>query len=196
MNRSATVDLIGMGVWVTSFVIQEVADDNDYITSLGERPRSGRERTFRSVQNTKRFGRKPAGKPELAKKIQQARIGKAEMEKDAAKREAEQRRNAETKRYENLITQEEAKKNTDMRLAAIAQQTNQTRAVADMATQRKEMEVMNEKVEREQKVEIARKEQQINVARGEIARKEQELEGSMVRDTTRSDIFSRWAALP
>ena len=118
------------------------------------------------------------------------------MEKDAAKREAEQRRNAETKRYENLITQEEAKKNTDMRLAAIAQQTNQTRAVADMATQRKEMEVMNEKVEREQKVEIARKEQQINVARGEIARKEQELEGSMVRDTTRSDIFSRWAALP
>ena len=95
------------------------------------------------------------------------------------------RRNAETKRYENLITQEEAKKNTDMRLAAIAQQTNQTRAVADMATQRKEMEVMNEKVEREQKVEIARKEQQINVARGEIARKEQELEGSMVRDTSR-----------
>ena len=149
-----------------------------------------------AVQNTKRNGRKTAGKPELAKKIQQARIGKAEMEKDAAKREAEQRRNAETKRYENLITQEEAKKNTDMRLAAIAQQTNQTRAVADMATQRKEMEVMNEKVEREQKVEIARKEQQINVARGEIARKEQELEGSMVRDTTRSDIFSRWAALP
>ena len=94
MNRSATVDLIGMGVWVTSFVIQEVADDNDYITSLGtprRPPRSGRERTFRSGQNTKRNGRKTAGKPELAKKIQQARIGKAEMEKDAAKREAEQR---------------------------------------------------------------------------------------------------------
>ena len=50
-----------------------------------------RERTSRSGQNTKRNGRKTAGKPELAKKIQQARIGKAEMEKDAAKREAEQR---------------------------------------------------------------------------------------------------------
>ena len=36
MNRSATVDLIGMGVWVTSFVIQEVSDDNEYITSLGK----------------------------------------------------------------------------------------------------------------------------------------------------------------
>lgn len=35
VNRSATVDLIGMGVWVTSFVIQEVADDQGYITSLG-----------------------------------------------------------------------------------------------------------------------------------------------------------------
>ena len=44
-----------------------------------------------AVQNAKRNGRKTAGKPELAKKIQQARIGKAEMEKDAAKREAEQR---------------------------------------------------------------------------------------------------------
>ena len=93
MNRSATVDLIGMGVWVTSFVIQEVADDNDYITSLGtpRRPDPAEKERFESGQNTKRNGRKTAGKPELAKKIQQARIGKAEMEKDAAKREAEQR---------------------------------------------------------------------------------------------------------
>ena len=93
MNRSATVDLIGMGVWVTSFVIQEVADDNDYITSLGEphAPDPAEKERFEAVQNTKRNGRKTAGKPELAKKIQQARIGKAEMEKDAAKREAEQR---------------------------------------------------------------------------------------------------------
>ena len=30
VNRSATVDLIGMGVWVTSFVIQEIKDDNEY----------------------------------------------------------------------------------------------------------------------------------------------------------------------
>ena len=35
VNRSATVDLIGMGVWITSYVIQEITDEKNYIESLG-----------------------------------------------------------------------------------------------------------------------------------------------------------------
>lgn len=155
VNRSATVDLIGMGVWVTSFVIQEVADDNDYINSLG--------------------------KSEVAKKKQQARIGTAEMNKDATMKEAEQERNAMVKKFENDITEEESRKNTALKVAAIEKQTNQRRAVADMAGQRKEMEVRNEQTEREQKVMIARKEQEILVATGEIERKKQELEATMIK---------------
>lgn len=50
-----------------------------------------------------------------------------------------------------------------------------------MAQPRKEMEVQNLVVEREQKVEIARKEQEILVAKGEIERKKQELEGSILK---------------
>lgn len=103
VNRSATVDLIGMGVWVTSFVIQEVSDDNEYITSLG--------------------------KAEVAKKKEQARIGKAEMDRDASNKEAEQNRNAMTKKYENAITEEEAKKNMLLKQAQIDYQTNQRTAV-------------------------------------------------------------------
>lgn len=155
VNRSATVDLIGMGVWVTSFVIQDVKDDNEYISSLG--------------------------KAEVAKKKEQARIGQAEMTRDAAIKEAEQERNSETKMFENKISEEEAKKDRLLKQAGIDFQTNQRTAVADMAQARKEVEVQNLVVEREQKVEVARKEQEIKVAKGEIERKKQELESSMIK---------------
>lgn len=42
-------------------------------------------------------------------------------------KEAEQTRNAKVKEYENEITQEEARKNTALKLAAILKQTNQRR---------------------------------------------------------------------
>jgi flotillin len=103
VNRSATVDLIGMGVWVTSFVIQDVKDDNEYISSLG--------------------------KAEVAKKKEQARIGQAEMTRDAAIKEAEQERNSETKMFENKISEEEAKKDRLLKQAGIDFQTNQRTAV-------------------------------------------------------------------
>lgn len=155
VNRSATVDLIGMGVWVTSFVIQEIKDDNEYISSLG--------------------------KAEVAKKKEQARIASAEMDKDANIKEAEQERNAQCKQFENRITEEQSRMTYDLREADNLKQTNQRKAIADMAQARKEMEVKKDVVAREQAVKEADMKQRILVATGEIQRKTQELESSMIR---------------
>jgi flotillin len=157
VNRSATVDLIGMGVWVTSFVIQEIKDDNDYINSLG--------------------------KAEVAKKKEQARIATAEMEKDANIKEAEQERNAQVKQFENRVTEEHARMKYDLREADNLKQTNQRKAVADMAQARKEMEVSKQVVEREQNVKIKETEMQIIVAEKEVDRMREQLGAEMIKPT-------------
>jgi flotillin len=69
----------------------------------------------------------------------------------------------------------------DLREADNLKQTNQRKAIADMAQARKEMEVKKDVVAREQAVKEADMKQRILVATGEIQRKTQELESSMIR---------------
>ena len=112
-----------------------------------------------------------------------ARIASAQMDKDANIKEAEQERNAQVKQFENRVTEEQSRMRYDLREADNLKQTNQRKAIADMAQARKEMGVKKDVVAREQNVVVAETEQQIRVAKGDIDRMKQELEGSMIKPT-------------
>lgn len=152
---SATVDLIGLGVWVTSMIIQAVEDVNGYKEALG--------------------------KGAIAKKVEQARIAEALNVMQGKMKEAEMHRDARVKEIQNASAENAATAQFQLREAANLKQTNQRTAIADTADRRKEMEINKTKVTREQQIAKVAKEQEIRVAHGEIKRAKQLLEGDLIK---------------
>eukprot|EP01048_Picozoa_sp_COSAG05_P019569 COSAG05_NODE_3097_length_2324_cov_31.462237_2_plen_132_part_00 len=59
------------------------------------------------------------------------------MDEDANIKEAEQERNAQVKQFENRVTEEQSRMRYDLREADNLKQTNQRKAIADMAQVRR-----------------------------------------------------------
>jgi flotillin len=159
-------DLSKMGLEVISFTIKKVMDESDYITNMG--------------------------RPDVARIKREADIAQAEAERDTAIRRAMASREAAVAQaqadQERIIAQTasetrqaEAQRDLDLKRASYEAQVRRERALAekayDIAANQAQQQVVTEQV----KVEQVQREGQIRVQELEVARRQQELESTVIK---------------
>lgn len=154
VNRSATVDLIGMGVWITSYQLMTVTDEEGYINSLGV--------------------------PETESKKQKARKDSSEQRSLAKIKEFEQSKESTVKKLRCQIDEETAKTKNLLTQAKNSKAVNVQKAIADLSQKMTETRIRKQLVTDQQNVKMEEKKQEIQVARAEVERKKQELQASVI----------------
>lgn len=149
VNRSATVDLIGMGVWITSYVIQEITDEKNYIESLGV--------------------------PELESKKQGAGKDMALQQSMARIQEFGNTKDTRVKQVRAQMEIESATTKLKLTLSKNAKTVNIEKAIADQSATMTEQRIRKELVEDQQQVKMEEKRQEIRIAQAEVDRKTQDL---------------------
>jgi flotillin len=166
MRSTCADDMSKMGLEVISFTIKEVRDKNEYITNMG-RP---------DVARIKRDADVAAAEAERDTAIKRAEATRASA---IAKAQADQERVlAETL---SLAKQSEAQRDLEVKRAEYAETVKKQQAQADKAyeiqTNVQQQQVMAEQV----KVQQVEKEQQIKVQEAEIARRQNELIATVLK---------------
>jgi len=154
VNRSATVDLIGMGVWITSYVIQEITDEKNYIESLGV--------------------------PELESKKQGAGKDMALQQSMAKIQEFGNSKDTRVKQVRAQMEIESATTKLKLTLSKNAKTVNIEKAIADQSKTMTEQRIRKQLVKDQQNVKLEEKQQQIFVAKAEIERKKQDLIANVI----------------
>jgi flotillin len=166
VRATCAEDLNKMGLEVISFTIKEVRDQNDYITNMG--------------------------RPDVARIKRDADIAQAEAERDTAIRKAQAEREAATGKaladQERVLAetlseakQAEARRELAVKQAAYQEDIQRQKAKADKAYELA-VNVMQQQVAAEAvKVEIAARQQQIELETAEIARREKELQATVLK---------------
>jgi flotillin len=155
MTDEAAVDLKKMGVNIDILTIQQISDEQGYLDALGKR--------------------------RTAEVKRDAIIGEALAQRDAMIRSAEADQEGKTKRYE-----------ADVTIAASLRDKESKQAEFDAAVQAKQAEaeqagplataIARQRVtEQETKIDQVRKAQEVLVQEQEAARREQELQGTVVK---------------
>ncbi|NWJ44543.1 MAG: flotillin family protein [Chloroflexi bacterium] len=166
MRANSTDDLHKMGLEVISFTIREVRDKNEYIANMG--------------------------KPDIARIKRDADVATAEAERDTAIKRAQTLREASIARAEadqdrviaetaSQTKQAEATRDLELKRAEYMGSVQQQKASADKAYDIQsaimEQQVMQAKV----RVELVRKEEETKVQEAEIARREMELNATILK---------------
>jgi flotillin len=166
MRSTCAADMNKMGLEVISFTIKEVKDKNEYITNMG--------------------------KPDVARIRRDADVATAEADRDTAiKRALAQRESAVAKAQadqervaaetQSLAKQAEAQRDLDIKKAQYLEVTKRQQAQADKAYDI-QANIMQQQVVAEQvKVQQIEKEQQVKVQQAEIARRENELIATVLK---------------
>src|SRR5499426_3378163 len=166
MRSTCAEDMNKMGLEVISFTIKEVRDKNEYILNMG--------------------------RPDIARIKRDADVAAAEAERDTAIKRAEATRAAAIARAQadqervlaetlSLAKQAEAQRDLEIKKASFAETVKKQQAQADKAyeiqTNVQQQQVMAEQV----KVQQVEKEQQIKVQEAEIARRQNELIATVLK---------------
>jgi flotillin len=166
VRATCAEDLNKMGLEVISFTIKEVRDQNEYITNMG--------------------------RPDVARIKRDADIAQAEAERDTAIRKAQAEREAATGRaladQERVLAetlseakQAEARRELAIKQAAYQEDIQTQKAKADKAYELA-ANVMQQQVAIEAvKIDIAARQQQIELETAEIARREKELQATVLK---------------
>jgi flotillin len=166
MRSTCADDMSKMGLEVISFTIKEVRDKNEYIANMG--------------------------RPDVARIKRDADVAAAEAERDTAIKRAEATRAAAIARAQadqervlaetlSLAKQAEAQRDLEVKKATYAELVKKQQAQADKSyeiqTNIQQQQVMAEQV----KVQQVEKEQQIKVQEAEIARRQNELIATVLK---------------
>src|SRR5262247_2840483 len=166
MRSTCAEDMNKMGLEVISFTIKEVRDKNEYITNMG--------------------------RPDVARIKRDADVAAAEAERDTAIKRAEATRAAAVAKAQadqervmaetlSAAKQAEAQRDLEVKRATYAELVKKQQAQADKAyeiqTNVQQQQVMAEQV----KVQQVEKEQQIKVQEAEIARRQNELIATVLK---------------
>jgi flotillin len=166
MRSTCAADMSKMGLEVISFTIKEVKDKNDYIANMG--------------------------RPDVARIKRDADVAAAEAERDTAIKRADATRAAAVARAQadqervlaetlSQAKQAEAQRDLEVKRATFAELVKKQQAQADKAyeiqTNVQQQQVIAEQV----KVQQVEKEQQIKVQEAEIARRENELIATVLK---------------
>jgi flotillin len=166
MRSTCADDMNKMGLEVISFTIKEVRDKNEYIINMG-RPDIARIKRDADVA-TAEADRDTAIKRALA--IREAAIAKAQADQERVQ--------AETL---SLAKQAEAQRDLEIKRAQFQEATKRQQAQADKAYDI-QTNIMQQQVVAEQvKVQQVEKEQQVKVQEAEIARRQNELIATVLK---------------
>lgn len=146
-------DMAAMGLRIISFTIRDIQDDQGYLDALGQK--------------------------RTAEVKRDAAIGQAEAARDATIKSAQARQEGETAKYVAETRIAESQKTYAVQKAAYDQETNQNRAVADLAYKLQETKTSQLVKEQEIQIEVVAKQKQIEVQQQEALRKEKELEATV-----------------
>ncbi len=149
----AAKDLKKMGLSVVSFTIKDVRDKNGYLNALGI--------------------------PQIAAVKRDALISQAEADKEARIRQAlaeEEARKAELLKETNIA---EAEKEKELKVAAFKQEQDKAKAVADQAYKLQEVMTKQKVTEEEMKIDLVRKQKEIELEEKEILRRERQYDAEV-----------------
>lgn len=149
----AAKDLRKMGLQIVSFTIKDVRDKHGYLDALG--------------------------KPRIAAVKRDADIAEAEAVRDSRIKKAlaeEEGQKAELLRDTNIA---EATKSKELKVAAFKREQDMARAEADQAYSVQEARAKQLVVEEQMKVEIVRKEREIDLEEKEIVRREKQYDSEV-----------------
>lgn len=149
----AAKDLKKMGLSIVSFTIKDVRDNNGYLDALG-RPRIAAVKRDADIAQ--------------ADAIRDARVRKAQAEEDGQK--------AELLRDTNIA---EAAKEKELKVAAFKKDQDMAKAEADQAYHIQEARSKQSVVEEQMKVELVRKEREIDLEGKEILRREKQYDAEV-----------------
>ncbi|WP_051188113.1 flotillin family protein [Brevibacillus thermoruber] len=149
----AAKDLKKMGLSVVSFTIKDVRDKNGYLAALGI--------------------------PQIAAVKRDATISQAEADKEARIRQAqaeEEARKAELLKETNIA---EAEKDKELKIASFKQEQDKAKAVADQAYKLQEAVAKQKVTEEEMKIDLVRKQKEIELEEKEILRRERQYDAEV-----------------
>ena len=149
----AAKDLKKMGLQIVSFTIKDVRDKHGYLEALGK-PRIAMVKRDAEIAE--------------AEAIRDARIQKARAEEEGMK--------AELLRDTNIA---EATKEKELKVAAFKKEQDMARAEADQAYAIQEARAKQSVVEEQMKVELVRKEREIDLEEKEILRREKQYDAEV-----------------
>ncbi|XP_061406865.1 flotillin-1 [Lethenteron reissneri] len=151
--RVASSDLLNMGISVVSYTLKDVRDDEDYLKSLG--------------------------KARTAQVQRDARIGEAEMKRDAGIKEAMAVEQKVAAQYLNEIEIAKAQLEFELKTAAYDMEVNTQKAQADLAYQLQVAKTKQKIEEEKMQILVVERTQQILVQEQEILRREKELDAKI-----------------
>src|SRR5689334_20302547 len=166
MRSTCSDDLNKMGLEVVSFTIKEVRDKNEYIANMG--------------------------RPDVARIKRDADVAAAEAERDTAIKKAEAQRAAAIARAQadqervlaetlSQAKQAEAQRDLEVKKAAYAEMVKKQQAQADKAYEIQQNIQQQQVVAEQVKVQLIEREQQTKVQEAEIARHQNELIATVLK---------------
>ncbi len=153
VQRVTVEDLASMGLEIKAFTISDLSDDNGYLTALG---------TAR-----------------IAEVKRDADIAKAEAIKTTRIKTAEATREGKEAELEAETRIAEAQKDKELKTQEYRKQQETAKAEADCAYQIKENLVKKDVIEAEMQAQLVEKERQIEIARQEALRRQEELDATI-----------------
>jgi flotillin len=166
MRNTCAADMSKMGLEVVSFTIKEVRDKNDYIANMG--------------------------RPDVARIKRDADVAAAEAERDTAIKKAEAQRAAAIAKAQadqervlaetlSLAKQSEAQRDLEIKKASYMEMIKKQQAQADKAYEIQQNIQQQQVIAEQVKVQLIEKEQQTKVQEAEIARHQNELIATVLK---------------
>lgn len=149
----ASSDLVNMGIYVVSYTLKDIRDEELYLKSLG-------------LARTAQVKR-------------DARIGEAEAKRDSGIKEAEAEEKRLQARYLNDIAIAKSQRDFELKKAAYDMEVQTTKAQAELAYQLQAAKTKQRIREENMQVTVIERAQQIQVQEQEIIRKERELDAQV-----------------
>jgi len=193
VQEIATKELSDMGLEIKAFTIKKIADENDYLNSLGKRKVAEVKRDAAIAESNANKEKELA----IAGNARETAVRKAELDKETALQVAMTNQQKEQARIEAETNIANAEKEKQLRILANQKETNTEKATADAAyeiqqnTMKKQIIETNmaanliqeaknaELVAAEKKVELTRKESETVIAKQDALRAQESLGATM-----------------
>ncbi|CAL1546941.1 unnamed protein product [Lymnaea stagnalis] len=158
----ASSDLVNMGIYVVSYTLKDIRDEEGYLMALGKK----------RTEEVKR----------------DARIGEAEATRDSGIKEASAEEKRMQARYVNDIEIAKSQRDYELKKAAYDMEVQTKKAQADLAYQLQAAKTKQRIREENMQVTVIERAQQIQVQEQEITRRERELD-AQVRKPAEAEKF-------
>ncbi|MDR2899530.1 MAG: flotillin family protein [Clostridiales bacterium] len=168
VQEVAALDLAEMGLEIKAFTIRDISDDNGYLQALGKK----------RISEVKR----------------DAQIAEAEAARETKIKTAEANRLGEEARLVSETQIAEASKEKELRVQAYRREQESSKAIADLAYEIEANRVKKEVTETQMQIEIVRREKEIEVNRVNKDLAETEMQIEILRKQKETELADQEAA--